>query len=208
MSLEILKSWYPRCKVQGCPAEGTECFMASLWTSRLRRASPLEKAYFKSRSCHLNTGAEWGRKGLIIEETRQQGWVWSAMQVETGVWGGMLLKPQDHVCWSWPYLSSLKSSGDLVKLEGWVWVSSKSLTLLQVTYFLLLFIFFFWSGIIPWQPSTGYGVNFLVNYPYAFNNQSWDACPPGRAQGRVLLGEFRLFHFMSFASIRADHCFS
>ena len=40
------------------------------------------------------------------------------MQVETGVWGGMLLKPQDHVCWSGPHLSSLKSSGDLVKLEG------------------------------------------------------------------------------------------
>ena len=78
MSLEILKSWYPRCKVQGCPAEGTECLMASLWTSRLRRASPLEKAYFKSCSCHLNTGAEWGRKGLIIEETRQQGWEWSS----------------------------------------------------------------------------------------------------------------------------------
>ena len=68
----------PKTQGPGCPAEGTECLIASLWTFRLRRASPLEKAYFKSSCRHLNTGAAWGRKGLIIEETRQQGWEWSS----------------------------------------------------------------------------------------------------------------------------------
>ena len=42
----------PKTQGPGCPAEGTECLIASLWTFRLRRASPLEKAYFKSSCRH------------------------------------------------------------------------------------------------------------------------------------------------------------